>query len=85
MTHDELRTAVEAAVDAVDFAPPVSVAYCQAVYAELGRRVPGAVRDVHHAFQDLPGTRRPDNERPQEVRIEARVGLVLVRLALPCT
>lgn len=85
MTHAELRAAVEAAVDAVNFTPPVSAAYCKAVYDELGRRVPGAVRDVYHAFQDLPGTRRADSERPQEVRIEARVGLVLVRLALPCT
>lgn len=85
MTTAELRGVVEAAVDAVDFTPPVSAAYCQAVYTELGKRAPGAIRDVHHGFADLPGPRRPDNERPQEVRIEARVGLVLVRLVLPCT
>lgn len=71
VTHGELRAQVEAAVDAVDFQPPVSVAYCQAVYAELGRRVPGATRDVCHRYR--------------EVYVEARLGQVVVRLVLPCS
>lgn len=85
MTEAQLRAQVEAAVDAVDFdALGVSVAYCQAVYDELGRRLPGAVRDVHHGFQDLPATRRGDSQRLPEVRVEARVGQAVVRLVLPC-
>jgi hypothetical protein len=71
VTHAELSAAVEAAVDAVDFTPPVSAAYCQAVYDELGRRVPGAIRDVCHRYR--------------EVYVEVRVGQVVVRLVLPCS
>lgn len=71
MTGADLRPIVEAAVDAVDFTPPVSAAYCQAVYNELRRRLPGGTLDVCHRYR--------------EVYVEARVDQALVRLVLPCT
>lgn len=70
MTTSELRSAVEAAIDSVDFEPPPTVAYCQAVYVAINARLPpSAIVDVMH--------------REVEVAIDVRVDDQHVEMTLP--
>lgn len=49
MTSVELHKILEAGVNDVDFEPPVSVAYCQAVYKAIRARHPGCTWvEVYH-------------------------------------
>lgn len=71
MTYADLHQHVEAVLGEVDFEPPVSVAYCQAVYNALKAQVPDAKVDAYH--------------RHTEVVVEARLGAVRVSVVVPCT
>lgn len=68
MTPAQLRTAIEAALGAVPFTPPLGLAFCVAVRDALRALAPVAQLDVYH--------------RRNELVVEAREGDVRHRLAL---
>lgn len=53
MTPSEVRSAIEAAIGAVPFEPPVSLEYCAAVRDVLRAALPGAHIDAYHRFVEL--------------------------------
>jgi hypothetical protein len=69
MTEAQLRSAIEEAIEAVDFVAPITIQYCAAVRDALRARAHGAELDVYF--------------RQSELVVEARLGKRKVLFRLP--